>query len=190
MLLALFMLKWVILSRVWQQKCLFPIAILNRGIKAKWLLFWARSKYAKDTIFVGDKNDTIAAQKALLTQKTQWTDYMEEVLSLTTINSDTSVGPNQIRRVEEETSSMLCPTPPYNHHPQWCRLRWITVGHGPSWIFWYFLWWRIRLLTDIHPSRLRRIRLGRRFSYWRVHMDRRRRQHWDGSLVRGSWAMV
>ena len=58
--------------------------------KGQMIVILSRSKYAKDTIFVGDKNDTIAALKALLTQKTQWTDYMEEVLSLTTINSDTS----------------------------------------------------------------------------------------------------
>ena len=71
----------------------------NMWDKGQMIVILSRSKYAKDTIFVGDKNDTIAALKALLTQKTQWTDYMEEVLSLTTINSDTSVGPNQIRRV-------------------------------------------------------------------------------------------
>ena len=72
---------------------------LNIYCAAFLLIFERILIYAKDTIFVGDKNDAIAALKALLTQKTQWTDYMEEVLSLTTINSDASVGPNQIRRV-------------------------------------------------------------------------------------------
>ena len=67
--------------------------------KGQMIVILSRTKKAKDTIFVGDKNDTIAALKALLTQKTQWTDYMEEVLALTTINADTSVGPGQIRRV-------------------------------------------------------------------------------------------
>ena len=37
--------------------------------KGQMIVILSRSKYAKDTIFVGDKNDTIAALKALLTHK-------------------------------------------------------------------------------------------------------------------------
>ena len=44
----------------------------------------SRTKRAEDTIFVGDKNDTLLALKHLLTRRTQWTDYMEEVLKLIT----------------------------------------------------------------------------------------------------------
>jgi len=44
---------------------------------------------AKDTIFVGDKNDTLTALRILLTRRTQWIDYMEEVLELITIKSET-----------------------------------------------------------------------------------------------------
>lgn len=39
--------------------------------KGQMIVILRRSKYAKDTIFVGDKNDTIATLKALLTQKPQ-----------------------------------------------------------------------------------------------------------------------
>ena len=42
----------------------------------------------KDTIFVGDKNGTLRALRELLTTKTQWMDYMEDVLKLITINSN------------------------------------------------------------------------------------------------------
>ena len=45
------------------------------------------TKYAKDKIFVGDKNDTLKSLKQILTQKTHWTDYMEKFLSMVTINS-------------------------------------------------------------------------------------------------------
>ena len=43
--------------------------------KGKMIVILSRTKYAKDEIFVGDKNDTISALKALLAQK-QWTYYL------------------------------------------------------------------------------------------------------------------
>ena len=55
--------------------------------KGQMIVILSRTKLAKNTIFVGDKNDTLSALKDLLTTKTQWTDYMEEVLKLITINS-------------------------------------------------------------------------------------------------------
>ena len=57
----------------------------NMWDKGKMIVILSCTKYAKDTIFVGDKNDTLAALKNLLTRKTQWTDYMEEVLQLITV---------------------------------------------------------------------------------------------------------
>ena len=54
--------------------------------KGQMIVILSRTKYAKDTIFVGDKNNTLAALKDLLTRKTQQTDYMEEVLSLIIID--------------------------------------------------------------------------------------------------------
>ena len=58
--------------------------------KGQMIVILSRTKVAKKTIFVGDKNDALAALKQLLTRKTQWTDYMEDILDLVTINSDTS----------------------------------------------------------------------------------------------------
>ena len=57
----------------------------NMWDKGQMIEVLSRTKYAKDTIFVGDKNDTLAALKNLLTRKMQWTDYMEEVLQLITV---------------------------------------------------------------------------------------------------------
>ena len=55
--------------------------------KGQLVVILSRTKLAKNTIFVGDKDDTIAALKDLLTRKTQWTDYMEQVLDLISVNS-------------------------------------------------------------------------------------------------------
>ena len=57
----------------------------NMWDKGQMIVILSRTKYAKYTIFVGDKNNTLAVLKNLLTRKTQWTDYMEEVLQLITI---------------------------------------------------------------------------------------------------------
>jgi hypothetical protein len=55
--------------------------------KGQMIVILSRTKFAKDTIFVGDKDDTLKALKRILIQKTQWTEYMEQVLDLVTINS-------------------------------------------------------------------------------------------------------
>ena len=44
------------------------------------------TKNTNDHNKIGDKNSALAALKDSLTSKTQWTDHMEEVLSLITIN--------------------------------------------------------------------------------------------------------
>ena len=72
--------------------------------KGQMIVILSRTKLAKDTIFVGDKNDTLSALKHLLTRRTQWTDYMEEVLELITINSET-VNDTEIRNRVMTTSS-------------------------------------------------------------------------------------
>ena len=57
--------------------------------KGQLVVILNRTKFAKNTIFVGDKDDTISpALKDLLNRKTQWTDYMEQVLDLITMNSE------------------------------------------------------------------------------------------------------
>lgn len=55
--------------------------------KGQLLVIISRTKYAKDTIFVGEKEGTLDALVSLLKCRTQWTDYMERILRIVTINS-------------------------------------------------------------------------------------------------------
>ena len=56
--------------------------------KEMLVVLLSRTKYAKDSIFVDSKNNTLTAFRKILTLKTQWTDYIEDILELVTINSD------------------------------------------------------------------------------------------------------
>ena len=56
--------------------------------KRKNIVILSLTKIAKNTIFVGDVNDTLVALKDIITKKTQRTDYMEEILQIITINYD------------------------------------------------------------------------------------------------------
>jgi hypothetical protein len=56
----------------------------------------SRTKRAVDTIFVGNKADTLDALKTVLLKKTQWSDYIERVLALVTVNQDE----NQVHQTE------------------------------------------------------------------------------------------
>ena len=59
--------------------------------KGQIIVILSLTKKAKDTIFVGDKNDTLNALMILLTRNTQWTDYTEEgILIITIISSQQS----------------------------------------------------------------------------------------------------
>ena len=49
--------------------------------KGKMVAILSRTKCAKSTIFVGDKNGTLSALKDLLTRKIQWMDHCEKLLS-------------------------------------------------------------------------------------------------------------
>jgi len=76
--------------------------------KGQLVVILSRTKTAKDTIFVGNKADTIEALKSILTKKTQWCDYIERVLELITINSDTNANTtnqheNYLRLMSQET---------------------------------------------------------------------------------------
>ena len=51
------------------------------------IVILSTTNYEKDTIFFGNKNDTLKLLKEILTRKTQWAEYMEKVLSMVTINS-------------------------------------------------------------------------------------------------------
>ena len=54
--------------------------------KGQLLVILSRTKESKQTIFVGDKNSTLDALCNILTQRTQWTDYMEQILKIITMN--------------------------------------------------------------------------------------------------------
>ena len=69
--------------------------------KGQLIVIISRTREAKHTIFVGDKEDTLAALKDLLLRKTQWTDYMEQVLDLVTINTRTEER-NQSRTMDQQ----------------------------------------------------------------------------------------
>ena len=58
--------------------------------KGQLLVIISRTKKAEDTIFVGDKNATLDALESLLKHRTQWTDHMEQILKVVTINNDNS----------------------------------------------------------------------------------------------------
>ena len=54
--------------------------------KAQVVVATSRTREGKNTIFVGNKESTIKSLTRLIKMKNQWTDYMEEVLRLTTVN--------------------------------------------------------------------------------------------------------
>ena len=56
--------------------------------KGQLIVIISRTKESGRTIFVGETNDTLAALKHLLLRRTQWTDYMEHVLSVITVNGE------------------------------------------------------------------------------------------------------
>ena len=56
--------------------------------KGQLVVILSRTKFAKDSIFVGSKEDTLKCFREVLLRKTQWTDYIEDVLEITTINNE------------------------------------------------------------------------------------------------------
>ena len=46
---------------------------------------------AKDTIFIGDKEETLDALVDLIQCRTQWTNYMEKILRVVTINGEDEI---------------------------------------------------------------------------------------------------
>lgn len=55
--------------------------------KGQLIVILSRTRDPKKTIFVGDKTETLRAFRSLLLKRTQWTDFMEHILSVITINS-------------------------------------------------------------------------------------------------------
>ena len=66
------------------------LADSNFGLwdKGQLIVIISRTREPQKTIFVGDKRDTLGAFKQLLLRRTQWTDYMEHILDVITINSN------------------------------------------------------------------------------------------------------
>ena len=56
--------------------------------KGQLLVIISRTRKAEDTIYVGEKNNTLDALCNIVKHCTQWTDYMENVLKVVTINQD------------------------------------------------------------------------------------------------------
>lgn len=56
--------------------------------KGQLIVILSRTKEAKKSIFVGPKDDTLAAFRQLVLRKTQWSLHMEKVLNLITVNAD------------------------------------------------------------------------------------------------------
>ena len=54
--------------------------------KGQLMVILTRTRKAEDTIFVGNKQETLSALKNILLSKTQWTNFSEHVLSIITIN--------------------------------------------------------------------------------------------------------
>ena len=55
--------------------------------KGQLVVILSRTKFAKDSIFVGSKEETLDAFRQMLLKRNQWTDYVEDVLNIVTINS-------------------------------------------------------------------------------------------------------
>ena len=54
--------------------------------KGQLIVIISRTRQPEKTIFVGDKVETLRAFKSLLLRRTQWTDFMEDILDVVTIN--------------------------------------------------------------------------------------------------------
>ena len=69
--------------------------------KGQLIVILTRTKRAEDTIFVGNKQDTLDALKTILLSRTQWTDYIEHVLSIVTVNQENSNTEGDIRTMNQ-----------------------------------------------------------------------------------------
>ena len=61
--------------------------------KGQLVVIISRTRLMKNTIFVGQKNEIINGLKRLLTKRTQWCDYIDQVISITTVD-DSSLSTN------------------------------------------------------------------------------------------------
>lgn len=62
----------------------------NLWDKGQLIVLISRTRHASNTIFVGNKMDTLSALRAMLNKKTQWDEYIEKVLDLITVRCNTT----------------------------------------------------------------------------------------------------
>ena len=77
----------------------------NLWDKGQLLVIISRTKRAEDTIFVGDKENTLDALETILRSRTQWTDHMERILNVVTVNTDNDNNERVIQRGQMSHSS-------------------------------------------------------------------------------------
>ena len=62
--------------------------------RGQLIVILLRTRIMKNNIFVGPKNETIRELKIMLNQRTQWCDYIEEVMNIE------NVSPNKIMNLQ------------------------------------------------------------------------------------------
>ena len=62
--------------------------LLKLWDRGQLIAILSRTRLMKNTIFVGDKQDTIAGLKLFLTKRTQWSDYVNQVIDIITVNEE------------------------------------------------------------------------------------------------------
>jgi hypothetical protein len=76
--------------------------------KGMLVVLTSRTRFAKDIIFVGNKTETLEALKEILLRKTQWCEFMENVLSLITVNQEDCVLPSERLLTYESYPLRIC----------------------------------------------------------------------------------
>lgn len=71
--------------------------------KGQLIVLISRTRTMKNTIFVGSKSDTIAGLVELLTKRSQWSNYMDQVMDIVTIRNDST----EIESGMQETNSVM-----------------------------------------------------------------------------------
>lgn len=79
----------------------------NLWDKGQLVVILSRTKLAKNSIFVGPINDTLNAFLELLMKKNQWSDYIEEVLSLVTINDSSDETLQQELQLQQHRNNSM-----------------------------------------------------------------------------------
>ena len=75
--------------------------------KGQLIVILTRTKKAKDTIFVGNKQETLDALKSILPSRIQWIDYIEHVLNVVTVNEDLNTRRNEIQTMNQNDYPFL-----------------------------------------------------------------------------------